>query len=167
MALAASWLHGLATRLTNYQPRHDAVRASGALDDLRNSRVNIVHVRRRARSPVDDARLVMTAPRVAVALPPAAPGAAADALVACVADRELRTAIRDDVLLLARVVSGAAAAAANADDGGGGGAPSPSTLTAKLELIEGTSCPRWHTDTVGLRALVTYAGAGTEYLENR
>lgn len=38
------------------------------------------------------------------------------------------------------------------------------TLTARLEVIDGTRCPRWHCDSVGLRALVTYGGPGTLYL---
>jgi hypothetical protein len=39
-------------------------------------------------------------------------------------------------------------------------------LRAKLELIAATTCPNWHADTVGARALVTYAGPGTLLVPN-
>lgn len=40
-------------------------------------------------------------------------------------------------------------------------------VRAKLEVLGGTPCPRWHADHVGVRLLVTYAGPGTWYVENR
>lgn len=40
----------------------------------------------------------------------------------------------------------------------------PPTLTARLELITAVRCPLWHCDSVGLRALVTYAGPGTRFI---
>ena len=39
-------------------------------------------------------------------------------------------------------------------------------LTARLELITAVRCPRWHCDSVGLRALVTYSGPGTRFLDD-
>jgi hypothetical protein len=42
--------------------------------------------------------------------------------------------------------------------------PTPATtLRAKLEIVTTQSCPRFHADSVGCRALVTYAGGGTLY----
>ena len=36
----------------------------------------------------------------------------------------------------------------------------PVTLRAKLELVTTQACPRFHADSVGCRALITYCGAG-------
>ncbi len=43
----------------------------------------------------------------------------------------------------------------------------PAELRAKLEVITRQSCPRWHADTLGVRALVTYQGPGTLFVRNR
>ena len=40
-------------------------------------------------------------------------------------------------------------------------------LRAKLEVVPAQSCPRWHADSVGARALVTYDGRGTLFAANR
>lgn len=37
----------------------------------------------------------------------------------------------------------------------------------KLETVTKTTCSRWHADHVAVRALVTYVGAGTEFVDNR
>ncbi len=37
----------------------------------------------------------------------------------------------------------------------------------KLETVTKTTCSRWHADHVPVRCLVTYAGAGTQFVENR
>ena len=40
-------------------------------------------------------------------------------------------------------------------------------VSARLEVLAGTPCPRWHADHVGVRCLVTYLGPGTQVVENR
>lgn len=40
-------------------------------------------------------------------------------------------------------------------------------VRARLEVLGGTPCPRYHADHVAVRMLVTYAGPGTWYVENR
>lgn len=37
----------------------------------------------------------------------------------------------------------------------------------KLETVTKTTCSRWHADYVAVRALVTYVGAGTEFVDNQ
>lgn len=79
------------------------------------------------------------------------PTAAADALASAVAAShpELARTIRGDVLL-------AASALAPCLPRG-----ETRSLSAKLEVITKQSCPKWHSDYVGCRCLVTYAGPGT------
>lgn len=37
----------------------------------------------------------------------------------------------------------------------------------KLETVTKTTCSRWHADHVAVRGLVTYIGAGTEFVSNQ
>jgi hypothetical protein len=43
-------------------------------------------------------------------------------------------------------------------------ARTPARIRLRLEAIDGPACHRWHADSVGLRLLTTYHGAGTEWL---
>ncbi len=45
--------------------------------------------------------------------------------------------------------------------------PGYTQVSAKLEVLGATPCPRFHADHVGVRLLVTYLGPGTLYVENR
>lgn len=47
------------------------------------------------------------------------------------------------------------------------GAPRRPVVHAKLEVLAGTPCPRWHADHVTARLLCTYTGPGTWFVPNR
>ena len=84
---------------------------------------------------------------------------------------DLAEAIASDAGELARMVarasaSAAAAASISAGNDGGGDGKGASAVSARLEALASQPCPRWHADTVSARALVTYAGPGTQYLPN-
>jgi len=74
---------------------------------------------------------------------------------------ELADAIVSDCELLAGMVS-----RATAGGSGGGGHSDGQAISARLEALDTQPCPKWHADTVGARALVTFAGKATEYLPN-
>jgi len=101
-----------------------------------------------------------TRPHAQVALSTADPAPGAAALAAALAP----TAASLPPWLPALVAADAAAAAATIASSmaavSPGGVPPPA-LAARLELVSATRCPRWHCDSVGLRALVTYGGPGT------
>jgi hypothetical protein len=84
------------------------------------------------------------------------PAPAAAALTAPLASLSpsLAAAVAADVVALAGAVGETVGRA-----GGRGGA----SVRAKLELVTVRSCPRFHADAVGCRALVTYCGEGTLY----
>ncbi|GBF95593.1 hypothetical protein Rsub_08574 [Raphidocelis subcapitata] len=148
----------LGLRLNRARGPADSPFASSSTADLRGAAANVVHVRR----PELRAALAPHAPLAgALRGPPpppaplAAPGrglleAGADQLVAPIACPELAAAVRADALSIAAAVY----------DALGGERP----LRGKLELIRGQSCPRWHADSLSLRALVTYEGPGTWFL---
>ena len=77
------------------------------------------------------------------------PEEAADALASAVSpgNARLAAAVRSDVLFAVAALSAAL--------------PAAESLSAKLEVVTGQSCPKWHSDYVGCRCLVTYAGHGT------
>ena len=94
-----------------------------------------------------------------VAVPLADPAPAALLLTAGLATQPaLRKAVLADVGLLAAAVAATL---------GSSSAPAPTALRAKLELITNTPCPKFHTDAVGCRALVTYCGEGTLFCDSR
>lgn len=79
-----------------------------------------------------------------------APEEAADALAAAVSAPFPRLAalVRADCLRIAAALSS-------------GALPAAERFSAKLEVVAKQQCPKWHSDYVGCRCLVTYAGRGT------
>ncbi|KAI8472883.1 MAG: hypothetical protein J3K34DRAFT_519420 [Monoraphidium minutum] len=149
-----SWLKGVLL--------HDQVGVSHALPDLRGGAANVVHIRR-APPPALAARPPgALAAAAAAALPPrggaaapldrARPERGAEALVQGLGDPDLQRAIYEDV-----IAAGAALFESQ---------PAARALRAKLEVVVAQSCPRWHADSVGVRCLCTYEGAGTLYIPN-
>jgi hypothetical protein len=154
---------------------NDRIHVSRSAAGVEDPVVNIVHLKRRPPSPqlaeiairaaedwasdADGAR-----PRAAASLrgPDHAREDAASSLIpGWMADRypELADAIAADAELLAGMVQRATAA-------GGTSGGASKRLSARLEAVDAQPCPKWHADTVGARALVTYAGPGTQYLPN-
>ena len=77
------------------------------------------------------------------------PEAAADALASAVSlkNPQLAAAVRSDVISATAALSSAL--------------PLAKSFSAKLEVVTRQSCPKWHSDYVNCRCLVTYAGKGT------
>lgn len=134
---------------------HDQVGINRTADNLRSSSTNIAHVRRTApRSLQQHTHLITHVPdRATIAtVRPSRPEDAAELLVQGIDQPELQHAIYDDVISISSAIFGALELP---------------DLRAKLEIITRQSCPRWHADTVSIRCLCTYEGAGTLYVPNR
>jgi len=101
-----------------------------------------------------------------VSIPIADPAAGAAALVAALKAAPspssmppwLPALVEADALAAARLISASMAGMPRAP------AQPPPALTARLELITAVQCPRWHCDSVGLRAILTYSGPGTRFV---
>ncbi|KAG2422989.1 hypothetical protein HXX76_015660 [Chlamydomonas incerta] len=136
---------------------HDRVRLSTSSPaDLRRPDVNAVHVRR--CSPVHPRRLRQEAERLGLGFRSKVladtrhPRTAAEELTRALQEPEVREWLQDDIAQLLAVFGSELALP---------------RVSAKLEVLAGTPCPRWHADHVGVRCLVTYLGPGTEVVENR
>lgn len=130
---------------------HDSLRISTTLSDLTSPRHNAVHIQRQA-PPLQHANLLLRSAHTAMAVPVAKPASAAEALVVDVADSVLQQAIFRDVCFIAQHL---------------GEALHLDRVTAKLELVFGQNCPKFHAEHVGMRCLCTYAGPGTQFVANR
>ncbi|KAG2426725.1 hypothetical protein HYH02_014765 [Chlamydomonas schloesseri] len=136
---------------------HDRVRLSSSSPaDLRRPDVNVVHVRR--CSPVHPRRLRQEAERLGegfrskVLADTRRPQPAAEELTQQLQEPEVREWLQDDISQLLALF---------------GSQLGHDRVSARLEVLGGTPCPRWHADHVGVRCLVTYCGPGTEVVENR
>lgn len=135
----------------------DAARiAHDTSQSLRSPDVNVVHMRRDAPSGAGaqlDALLPLTTPftrKVAVSANNVRERV--PLLLVDIADDELRALLEEDISSLCYEflsVMGCEGA------------------DAKLQVVTGTSCSRWHADHVPARLLVTYSGPGTLFVENR
>ncbi|GFR51575.1 hypothetical protein Agub_g13908, partial [Astrephomene gubernaculifera] len=140
------------------QVLHDRVRVSTAQPtDLLRPDVNIVHLRRQL--PVKPGQFQRQASELGLGFkaravtPTAEPRLAASRLTAALTHvPEVRQVIQADVEQLVALF------------GQQLGYPA---VRAKLEVLGGTPCPRFHADHVGVRLLVTYCGPGTVFVENR
>ncbi|GLC36319.1 hypothetical protein PLESTB_000774400 [Pleodorina starrii] len=139
------------------QYMHDRVRVSTARPaDLLLPDVNIVHLKR--CSPVHPKHLRRQAEELGVGFRSRVvakteePGTAAAELTRRLSVREVQQWLQEDISELIRVF------------GQQLGYPE---VSAKLEVLGGTPCPRFHADHVGVRLLVSYYGQGTVYVENR
>jgi len=171
--MASSLFARLRTTLLN-----DSIGVSRSAAGVEDPRCNIVHLKRRppapllaeqarraadewtARSDGGDSDARPRRRRLSAVLRPGREREDAHGLVTgWMAERypELADAIVSDCELLAGMVTRATA-------GGGGG--DGQAISARLEALDTQPCPKWHADTVGARALVTFAGKGTQYLPN-
>eukprot|EP00198_Chlamydomonas_reinhardtii_P004876 XP_001694212.1 predicted protein [Chlamydomonas reinhardtii] len=137
---------------------HDRVRLSTSSPaDLLRPDVNAVHVRR--CSPVHPRRLRQEAERLGVGFRSKVladtrrPAPAAEELVRALREPEVREWLQADICQLLALF--------------GPGLLGYRRVSARLEVLAGTPCPRWHADHVGVRCLVTYLGPGTQVVENR
>ncbi len=132
---------------------HDTLRISTTLSDLTSPRHNAVHIQRQTPPlALQHATLLLRSAHTAVAVPVAKPESAAEALVVDVSDSVLQQAIFRDVCFIAQHL---------------GEALHLDRVTAKLELVFGQNCPKFHADHVGMRCLCTYAEPGTQFVANR
>ncbi|MEW5302082.1 MAG: hypothetical protein WDW36_004892 [Sanguina aurantia] len=148
--------------------RHDRCRVSPHPVDLKDPEVNIAHLRRPSLLPVrkverEVQHLGLGFKRKAslpstplpatlqewLQTPASAP---ATELLRDLRDEGVRAQLLQDIFATARTL--------RSDLGF-------ESVGIKLQVVSQTSCPKYHADHVGVRALVTYCGPGTWFITNR
>eukprot|EP00879_Flechtneria_rotunda_P020279 GHRR01021327.1.p1 GENE.GHRR01021327.1~~GHRR01021327.1.p1 ORF type:complete len:246 (+),score=64.10 GHRR01021327.1:180-917(+) len=129
------------------------VRVSDSVHDLSSQQVNIVHIRRpEAAVAHTAASQLISKPVQQAVIRIDRPEAAIEYLLSSVQQPQLQQTLQADLTAILQQLS----TATQVDH-----------LRAKLEIIPKQSCPKFHADTVGIRCLCSYVGAGTWYIENR
>ncbi|EFJ44539.1 hypothetical protein VOLCADRAFT_95268 [Volvox carteri f. nagariensis] len=155
---------------------HDRVRmSSGRPADLLLPDINIVHIKR--CSPVHPKHLCRQAEELGVGFKSRVvartetPRPAALELTREMSVPEVMTWLQEDIAELISVFGEQLGGWVDGRVGGWAGYQVAggrySRVSAKLEVLGSTPCPRFHADHVGIRLLVTYYGPGTVYVENR